>query len=98
MNKRQAANLTSVNEVICRSIRPKLQEHNGDIDVISVEDGIVKVAFKGACKGCPGAQMTIEDVVNLALQEEIEGINEVRLVNQMDDSMLNLARQLLNKS
>ncbi|HHY90749.1 MAG TPA: NifU family protein, partial [Clostridiales bacterium] len=34
-----------VNQVIQEKIRPRLQEHQGDIQLISVEDGVVRIKF-----------------------------------------------------
>ena len=34
-------------------IRPLLQRDGGDIELVEVTDGVVKVRLTGACKGCP---------------------------------------------
>jgi Fe-S cluster biogenesis protein NfuA len=34
-------------------IRPALQADGGDVELVDVVDGIVKVRLKGACGGCP---------------------------------------------
>ena len=40
-------------------IRPALQADGGDVELIEVtEDGVVKVALQGACRGCPMSQLT----------------------------------------
>ena len=36
-------------------IRPWLQADGGDIELVAVEDDVVKVRLKGACAGCPMA-------------------------------------------
>lgn len=55
------------------SIRPALQADGGDIQLVSVEDGVVKVRLTGACGGCPMSQMTmtqgVEQVVKKAVPE-----------------------------
>ena len=46
---------------VIEAVRPSLQSHGGDIELISVdEDNNVKVRLQGACSGCPGAQMTLK--------------------------------------
>ena len=42
-------------EAALNEIRPMLQQDGGDVELISVEDGIVKVRLQGACAGCPSS-------------------------------------------
>jgi len=50
------------------AIRVALQSHGGDVKLVEVtDDGIVKVALQGACKGCPMAQLTIKRGVEARL-------------------------------
>jgi len=41
-------------------IRPNLQADGGDIELVGVEDGTIKVRLKGACAGCPMSTMTVK--------------------------------------
>ncbi len=61
-------------------IRPLLQRDGGDIEFVSVEDGVVKVRLKGACCGCPMSQMTLKGVVEETLKKEVPGIERVETV------------------
>jgi Fe-S cluster biogenesis protein NfuA len=65
-----------VQEVIDK-IRPMLQRDGGDIQLIDVEDGIVKVKLTGACGSCPMSQMTLKMGVENALKKEIPEVKEV---------------------
>ena len=58
-------------------IRPFLQRDGGDIQLVDVTDGVVKVILTGACKGCPGAQMTLKQGVEKILKQEVPGFKEV---------------------
>ncbi len=58
-------------------IRPFLQRDGGDIQLVDVTDGVVKVILTGACKGCPGAQMTLKQGVEKILKQEVPGVKEV---------------------
>ncbi len=58
-------------------IRPYLQADGGDIELVAVEDGTVKVRLQGACAGCPGAQMTLRMGVERKLKEVIPEVKEV---------------------
>ncbi|NLP01516.1 MAG: NifU family protein [Fibrobacter sp.] len=69
-----------VHEVI-QEIRPNLQADGGDIELVDVtEDGIVKVKLQGACRGCPGAAMTLKMGVERILRSRIPEIKGVESV------------------
>lgn len=71
----------SVVEVV-ESIRPMLQNDGGDIELVGVdEDKTVRVRLQGACKGCPGAAMTLKMGVERLLKERIPEIKEVVAVD-----------------
>ncbi len=62
-------------------IRPNLQMDGGDIELVEVTaDGIVKVRLKGACSGCPMAEVTLKNWVEKTLKEEVPEIKEVQSV------------------
>ncbi|HEY9073175.1 MAG TPA: NifU family protein [Desulfobaccales bacterium] len=61
-------------------IRPMLQRDGGDIELVAVTDGIVKVRLTGACKGCPMSQMTLKQGVEKLLMKEVPGLKEVQAV------------------
>jgi Fe-S cluster biogenesis protein NfuA len=67
-------------EKAIEKIRPFLQRDGGDIELVDVKDGVVKVRLKGACGCCPMAQMTLKNGVEKALQEEIPEIKSVEAV------------------
>ena len=70
-----------VKEVI-QSIRPMLQNDGGDIELVGIEeDNTVKVRLQGACKGCPGAQMTLKMGVERLLKERLPDVKEVVAVD-----------------
>lgn len=87
-----------VNKVLKEKVKPHLYEHYGDIKLVAVEEGIVKVKLLGACKGCPSAQITIEEVVETALKDEIPEIKKVVLVNEVSQDLIDMAKKILNKT
>lgn len=62
---------------VLNKIRPRLQADGGDVELIEVKDGIVKVKLTGACVGCPMSQFTLVMVVERILKQEIPEIREV---------------------
>ena len=67
---------------IIDAVRPNLQAHGGDVELISVEqDNTVKVRLQGACSGCPGAKMTLKMGIERLLKEHIPQVKEVIAVS-----------------
>jgi Fe-S cluster biogenesis protein NfuA len=58
-------------------IRPALQADGGDIELVDVEDGIVKVRLLGACGGCPMSQLTLTNGVERHLKNVVPGVERV---------------------
>ena len=88
-----------VERVVNERIRPLLRMHEGDMAVRDARDGEIWIALSGACKTCPSAQITMEEIIGQTLKVELG--NEyagVHLVNETDEELLNFARALLNKN
>ena len=49
-------------------VRPYLHSHGGDMEVVWIEDGVVRLKMHGSCDGCTGAEATIVEQVESALQ------------------------------
>ncbi|MDR0268267.1 NifU family protein [Paenibacillus sp.] len=58
-------------------LRPFLQRDGGDVELVDVEDGIVKLKLMGACGSCPSSTITLKAGIERALVEEVDGISEV---------------------
>ncbi|MFH1169795.1 MAG: NifU family protein [Chloroflexota bacterium] len=65
-----------VQEVL-NKIRPQLQMDGGDVELVEVKGGTVKVKLTGACGSCPMATMTLQMGVEKILKQEIPEIKEV---------------------
>lgn len=57
-----------------------LQADGGDIELVEIDGGVVKVRLKGACAGCPMSQMTIKNGVERLLKEQIPEVTSVESV------------------
>ena len=62
------------------SIRPALMADGGNVELVAVEDGIVKVRLQGACGTCPSAVMTLKQGIEVRVKEEVPEIKEVEAV------------------
>ena len=64
-------------EATLAKIRPALQADGGDVKLVGVDDGVVKVNLTGACAGCPMSTMTLKQGIERILKEEIPEVKEV---------------------
>jgi Fe-S cluster biogenesis protein NfuA len=68
-------------KVALEKVRPILQRDGGDVEFVEyTSDNVVKLKLVGACKGCPGAQMTLKMVIERLLKEQYPEINRVEAV------------------
>ena len=58
-------------------IRPHLQMDGGDVEFVSEKDGVVKVKLTGACGGCPMATMTLRNVVEEMIKNDVPEVKKV---------------------
>ncbi|MFA5097715.1 MAG: NifU family protein [Candidatus Margulisiibacteriota bacterium] len=61
-------------------VRPSLQGDGGDVEFVSYKDGIVEVRLTGACGGCPMATMTLKNVVEQMIKEDVPEVTGVESV------------------
>ena len=67
-------------EEVLKKIRPNLQADGGDVELVDVVDGIVKVRLTGACGTCPMSTMTLKMGVERILKEQIPEIKRVETI------------------
>ena len=69
-----------VQDVIANRIRPRVRMDGGDITLVDVQDGIVRVRLHGACSACASTQVTLYQGVERILKQEIPEIRGVEQV------------------
>ncbi len=62
------------------TIRPALMADGGNVELVYVENGIVKVRLQGACGTCPSALMTLKQGIEVKVKEDVPEIQEVEAV------------------
>jgi len=64
-------------EGVLDKIRPSLIRDGGNVELVEVSDGTVKVRLTGACAGCPMSTMTLKMGIEQMLKQEIPEVKEV---------------------
>ena len=72
-----------IKEIIAYRIRPVVQEDGGDIKFINFDEekGIVYLAMKGSCSGCPSSGVTLKHGIEKMLVHYVAGVKEVEPVD-----------------
>ena len=65
---------------VLEEVRPFLQNDGGDVELIEIKDGVVKVKFEGACGSCSISNTTLNNIILKALKEGIHPEIEVQRV------------------
>jgi Fe-S cluster biogenesis protein NfuA/nitrite reductase/ring-hydroxylating ferredoxin subunit/phenylpyruvate tautomerase PptA (4-oxalocrotonate tautomerase family) len=66
------------------TVRPYMESHGGNVELLGIEDGVAKLRLEGSCKSCRASSSTLELAVRQALQEmapdllgmDVEGVVE----------------------
>jgi Fe-S cluster biogenesis protein NfuA len=64
-------------EKVLNEIRPMLMRDGGNVELVSIDGGVVKVRLQGACAGCPMSQMTLRNGIEKVLKEKIPEVTAV---------------------
>jgi len=83
--------------ILNNAIRPVLMEHDGDIELVEVTEGVVKVKLLGSCSHCPSAMFTMEELVESTLKEFIPGVKDVLLISSVSEDLMEQALSILRK-
>jgi Fe-S cluster biogenesis protein NfuA len=65
------------------------------VELVGLEDGILRLRMLGQCAGCPAATMTNETIIEGQLLPLIPELKQVVLVHTVDESLLDMARTLM---
>ena len=64
-------------------VRPLLHSHGGDVELLGIENGMVRLRLEGSCHGCPSSTMTLKNSIEEAIYEfapDINGLDVAGLV------------------
>ena len=74
-------------------VRPALQQDGGDVELVDIEDNIVKVRLQGACHGCPMAAMTLQMGIERIVKQQVPEIESVEAIEDLpldDDEIVDV--------
>lgn len=88
--------IQKIEAVIDEKVRPALLAHEGDVQVLSYQDGICRIRLTGKCAGCPSASITTEELIAEKIRNALPEVKDVVLVQEVSEELQDLARRILN--
>lgn len=58
-------------------VRPYLESHGGDVELVSIEEGAVRLRLRGSCSGCPSSTMTLKLAIEDAIHKAAPDVEEI---------------------
>ncbi|CAN0888771.1 NifU-like protein 1, chloroplastic [Linum grandiflorum] len=82
----QKFDLTAQNvDLVLEDVRPYLIADGGNVDVVSVEDGVISLQLQGACGSCPSSTTTMKMGIERVLKEKFgDAVKDIRQVGDED--------------
>ena len=73
-----ADTVAAIKELIETRVRPAVANDGGDITFRGYKDGVVYLAMKGSCSGCPSSTATLKHGIQNLLRHFVPDVTEVR--------------------
>ena len=80
------------------SVRPYMESHGGNIELLGFQDGVVKLRLQGSCKSCRASSSTLELAVRQALQEAAPDLLGMDVEGVVEEEISGTPLPLINES
>jgi Fe-S cluster biogenesis protein NfuA len=74
---------TRVNQALDQ-VRPYLRTHKGDVELVEVIDGVVRLRMQGSCHGCPSSAMTLKNAIEEAIYATAPDVTAIEVEGVVD--------------
>jgi Fe-S cluster biogenesis protein NfuA len=58
-------------------VRPYLESHGGGVELLGIEEGVVRLQLQGSCSGCPSSAVTLKHAVEEAIHEAAPDVADI---------------------
>jgi Fe-S cluster biogenesis protein NfuA/nitrite reductase/ring-hydroxylating ferredoxin subunit len=76
------------------SVRPYMDSHGGNVELLSLIDGVARIRLQGSCSDCSASSVTLELAIKQALEDaapDLEGLEVEGIAPQMNGLALPMA-------
>ena len=74
-------------------VRPYLDSHGGNVELVAVEDGTVRLRMEGSCSGCPSSAMTLKLAIEDAIRKHAPDVGEIEAEDAAPEGLPMAPRQ-----
>ena len=67
-------------EEVLETLRPMLMQDGGNVELVDIEDGVVKLRLVGSCASCSSSTMTLKMGIEKALKKAIPMVRCIEAV------------------
>jgi Fe-S cluster biogenesis protein NfuA len=60
-------------------VRPQLHSHGGDVELVGLEGGVVRLRMRGSCHGCPSSSITLRGLIETAIYNEAPDVAAIEV-------------------
>jgi Fe-S cluster biogenesis protein NfuA len=60
-----------------QEMRPYLDSHGGDVRLLGVQDGVVRLQLRGSCSGCPSSALTLRHGIEEAIHKAAPDVERI---------------------
>lgn len=58
-------------------VRPYLQSHGGNVEMLGIDDGVVRLRLQGSCQTCPSSIVTLKLAIEEAIYEAAPDVTAI---------------------
>ena len=69
------------------SVRPFMERHGGGVEVVGLQDGVLRLRLQGTCNGCAASATTLEHAVERALEEAAPDLSGLEVEGALPTSV-----------
>ena len=86
-----------VDQVLESRVRPHMALHNGGVELLGVDSGVVHIRPLGQCSNCPASYITTEQLILSELSQAVPEITQVVADHSVSENLLAQARKLMGR-
>lgn len=87
-----------IQNLVEKNLGEYFQSHGGGLEVISLENNILRVKMKGKCANCPSAISELETFIFQEIKSQFPTVEKITVVNEVSNEMIDFAKKILNKT
>ena len=77
-------------DALLDEVRPYLAAHGGGVELLGIEEGVVRLRLQGVCNGCPSSAVTLKLAVEEAIERAAPDIERIEAEGEVAPGLLQI--------